>query len=69
MLVLIRFSISLTKVAKGTDSIYVGRIRQDLDNKKAVSFWVIADNIQKGAATNAVQILEKLILLRKENHD
>ena len=51
----------LTKIAKGTDFIYVGRIRQDLDNKKAIVFWVVADNIRKGASSNAVQILEKLV--------
>ena len=62
-------SYPLTKVAKGTDLVYVGRIRQDLDNKKAISFWVVADNTLKGAATNAVQILEKLILSRKQVND
>jgi len=54
----------LTFIAKGTSQIYVGRIRQDLDNKKALSFWVVADNTKKGASTNAVQILNKLIKLR-----
>ena len=55
----------LTKIAKGTDSVYVGRIRNDLDNKKAVSFWVVGDNIRKGASTNAVQVLKKLFSLNK----
>ena len=51
----------LANIAKGTNQIYVGRIRQDLDNKKALCFWVVADNLRKGAATNAVQIMELLM--------
>lgn len=51
----------LTKIAKNTDDIYVGRLREDLDNKKAVCFWVVADNLRKGASTNAIQIMEKII--------
>lgn len=43
-----------------TDATYVGRIRRDLYDEKAVSLWVVADNLRKGAATNAVQILEVL---------
>lgn len=43
-----------------TDATYVGRIRRDLYNERAVSLWVVADNLRKGAATNAVQILEVL---------
>ncbi|SDK20224.1 aspartate-semialdehyde dehydrogenase [Natronincola ferrireducens] len=41
-----------------TDDTYVGRIRRDLYNPKALSLWVVADNLRKGAATNAVQIIE-----------
>lgn len=44
----------------GTDYTYVGRIRKDIFNPKALSLWVVADNIRKGAATNAIQILEKI---------
>ena len=44
----------------GTDSTYVGRIRKDLYNPKALSFWVVADNLRKGAATNAIQIIEAM---------
>ena len=51
----------LTKIAKNTDDIYVGRLREDLDNKKAVCFWVVADNLRKGASTNAIQLMEKII--------
>lgn len=48
-------------LANGTNEIYVGRIRKDFSVKSGINFWVVADNIRKGAATNAVQILEKLI--------
>ena len=44
--------------AEGTDETYVGRIRQDPGNPYALDLWVVADNIRKGAATNAVQIAE-----------
>lgn len=44
----------------GSDFTYVGRIRKDLFNPRALSLWVVADNLRKGAATNAVQILEKI---------
>lgn len=45
----------------GRDEVFVGRLRKDLFDKRVVSMWVVADNIRKGAATNAVQILEYLI--------
>ncbi len=45
---------------QNTDDTYVGRIRKDLFNDKALSFWVVADNLRKGAATNAVQIIEAI---------
>ena len=47
--------------ASGKDTTYVGRIRQDLDNPHGLNFWVVSDNLRKGAATNAVQIAETLI--------
>ena len=50
-----------TKVS-GKDNVYVGRIRRDYSIKNGLNLWVVADNIRKGAATNAIQILEKLIL-------
>jgi len=40
------------------DEVFVGRIRRDLSNEKAVNMWIVADNVRKGAATNAVQIAE-----------
>ena len=47
--------------ACGQDKVLVGRIRQDLFNPCVWHFWCVADNIRKGAATNGVQILEKLL--------
>lgn len=47
--------------AAGTDSVYVGRIRKDESVDNGLNLWVVADNIRKGAATNAVQIAEVLI--------
>lgn len=43
------------------DPVYVGRIREDLANEKGLSFWVVGDQIKKGAALNAVQIAQHLI--------
>ena len=48
-------------LANGHDEVFVGRIRRDESVKSGVNLWVVADNIRKGAASNAVQILEKLI--------
>ena len=38
-----------------------GRIRRDFSVKSGINFWVVADNLRKGAASNAIQIVEKLI--------
>ena len=45
----------------GQDSVYVGRIRQDLANPNGLAFWCVSDQIRKGAALNAVQIAEYLV--------
>ena len=45
----------------GKDPVYVGRIRKDLANPNGLSFWIVSDQIRKGAALNAVQIAESLI--------
>ncbi len=45
----------------GFDEVFVGRIRRDNSVKYGLNLWVVADNIRKGAATNAIQILEKMI--------
>jgi aspartate-semialdehyde dehydrogenase len=44
----------------GTDDIHVGRVRRDESVPHGVSLWIVADNVRKGAALNAVQIAEKL---------
>ncbi len=49
--------------AVGKDDVYVGRIRLDLCRPNALLFWCVSDNLRKGAATNAVQIAEKLLEL------
>jgi aspartate-semialdehyde dehydrogenase len=46
--------------AAGQDLTYIGRIRRDESIPNAINLWVVADNIRKGAATNAVQIAEIL---------
>ncbi len=45
----------------GKDDVYVGRIRKDLANPNGLTFWLVGDQIRKGAALNAVQIAEYLI--------
>lgn len=47
--------------ATGHDEVFVGRIRRDESVTSGVNLWVVADNIRKGAATNAIQIVEQLI--------
>lgn len=51
----------LASEAAGTDLVYVGRIRRDESVDSGINLWVVADNVRKGAATNAVQIAELLI--------
>lgn len=43
------------------DPVYVGRIRKDLSSPHGIAFWCVSDNLRKGAATNAVQIAERLV--------
>ncbi len=47
--------------ATGHDEVFVGRIRQDISHPCGLNLWVVADNIRKGAATNAIQIAEILL--------
>ncbi len=51
----------MPKDAHGKDEVFVGRIRRDESQAKTLNLWVVADNLRKGAATNAVQIAEKLL--------
>ncbi|HET6565008.1 MAG TPA: aspartate-semialdehyde dehydrogenase, partial [Xanthomonadales bacterium] len=46
--------------AAGKDAVYVGRLRRDLSHPRGISMWVVADNVRKGAALNAVQIMDYL---------
>lgn len=47
--------------AKGKDEVFVGRIRKDESENNSINLWIVADNLRKGAATNAVQIAEYLV--------
>jgi len=47
----------------GSNDVFVGRIRKDLDNKKGFHLWIVSDNLLKGAAWNSVQIAESLVKL------
>lgn len=51
----------LASTATGHDEVFVGRIRKDFSVKNGLNLWVVADNLRKGAASNAIQIMEKLI--------
>ncbi|MFN3307329.1 MAG: Asd/ArgC dimerization domain-containing protein, partial [Candidatus Kapaibacteriota bacterium] len=48
------------KIAEGLDKVFVGRLRKSIAEENGLLMWVVADNIRKGAASNAIQILEKL---------
>ena len=47
--------------ASGHDAVFIGRIREDLSHPRGINFWVVSDNIRKGAALNSVQIAEYLL--------
>lgn len=47
--------------AEGKDEVFVGRIRRDFSQPNSLNMWIVADNLRKGAATNAVQIAEYLV--------
>jgi aspartate-semialdehyde dehydrogenase len=49
--------------ASNKDEVFVGRIRRDFSIKSGLNLWIIADNLRKGAATNTIQIAEKLIVM------
>ena len=53
----------LATEAAGSDDIFVGRVRQDpsIDGDRGIAFWVVSDNLRKGAATNAVELAELLV--------
>ena len=53
------------KTCEGRDEVFVGRVRRDLSVENGVHIWLTADNVRKGAASNAVQIMQKLIANEK----
>lgn len=51
----------MPRTSSGKDEVFVGRIRRDETQPKTLNFWVVSDNLRKGAATNAIQIAEYLV--------
>lgn len=61
----------MAKYAEGKDDVFVGRIRRDETQANTMNLWIVADNLRKGAATNAVQIAQLLVqkgILKVETH-
>ena len=48
-------------ICEGRDEVFVGRVRRDFSQPKTINLWISADNLRKGAATNAIQIMQELI--------
>lgn len=57
----------LNTEVSGKDPVYVGRIHQDLHNPKMWLFWIVSDNLRKGAALNAIQIAEQIFDTRRNS--
>jgi aspartate-semialdehyde dehydrogenase len=55
------FTYPMPMYAQGKDDVFVGRIRRDETQPNTLNMWIVADNLRKGAATNAVQIAEYLV--------
>jgi aspartate-semialdehyde dehydrogenase len=55
------FEYPMPLYAHGKDAVFVGRIRRDFSQKNTLNMWIVADNLRKGAATNAVQIAQLLV--------
>jgi len=56
------FTYPMPYFAKGKDDVFVGRIRRDETQPNTLNMWIVADNLRKGAATNAIQIAKYLLL-------
>ena len=54
-------NLSFWDKVSGKDNVFVGRFRRDFSIESGLNLWVVADKIRKGAATNAIQILEKML--------
>lgn len=55
------FTYPMPKYAEGKDDVFVGRVRRDESQENSLNLWIVADNLRKGAATNAVQIANLLL--------
>jgi aspartate-semialdehyde dehydrogenase len=55
------FSYPMPLLADGKDDVFVGRVRKDETQKNSLNLWIVADNLRKGAATNAIQIAECML--------
>ena len=56
-----KFEYPMPYYSSGKDNVFVGRIRQDFSCTNSINLWIVADNLRKGAATNAIQIAEKVV--------
>ena len=45
----------------GDNDIHIGRVRNDIDDKKSLNMWVVSDSIRRGSALNAIEIMQKII--------
>ena len=59
----------MPRFAKDKDEVFVGRIRRDESVENGLNLWIVADNLRKGAATNAVQIAEYLLQRKLVDQD
>jgi aspartate-semialdehyde dehydrogenase len=57
------YTYPMPKYAEGLDDVFVGRIRRDESQANTLNLWIVADNLRKGAATNAVQIAKLVCAL------
>ncbi|MCB0515161.1 MAG: aspartate-semialdehyde dehydrogenase [Chitinophagales bacterium] len=55
------FQYPMPLIAEGKDTVWVGRLRRDESQERTLNMWIVADNLRKGAATNAIQIAEYLL--------
>jgi aspartate-semialdehyde dehydrogenase len=56
-----KFEYPMPFYSSGKDDVFVGRIREDFSCTNSINLWIVADNLRKGAATNAIQIAEKVV--------
>ena len=56
-----KFVYPMPYYSSGKDDVFVGRIREDFSCTNSINLWIVADNLRKGAATNAIQIAEKVV--------